>query len=346
MAIVRPLTSGYYGDTTNDHYSSGATGTVVAQYIPEIFSKNVLVQFYNESTSVQLCNTDYEGDIKGSGDSVVIRKDPTVTTNDYHIGETITWEVPEEASINMYIDQYKYNSFRIDSIDNLQSDIGLENRFQEACKESMKQTIDTEMFNYMVAGQSGTIASTDLTAPDELASTQYGATAGAVSGDIDLGTTFTTASGDNAISITTSTIHGILVDLNTVLFEARTSGNWFCMTPAIAAYLKLSDLKQADITGDGTGVIRTGLIGQVDGSDIYVTNNMPSATEDGGSGDDVVLHAILAGNSQYCSFASQMTESEVLPIPDSFGKYYRSLSVYGRKVVQPTAAALAVVRKG
>jgi len=327
--MARSITSGYYGDTTHDHYASYGTASSgePSRFIPEIFAKKTLVQFYNESTAVQLCNTDYEGDIKASGDSVVIRKDPTVASNDYVIGGTLTYEVPVEDAQTMLIDQMKSNSFRINTVDQLQSDIGLPNRFQEAAKESMKQLIDSEMFNYMVGGLATQPASTTSTLVD---SSNMGATAGAVSAAYNLGT--------NAapVALTVSNIQATLVEMNAALAEAKSEGNWFCMNPAVAALIKLSDLRQADVTGDGTGVIRTGLIGEVDGSKIYVTNNMPIFST-------TTTHSILAGNSQFCSFASQIIESEVLPIPDDFGKYYRSLQVYGRRVVQPTAAALAVV---
>lgn len=330
------ITNNYYdaASGTNDWYGSDGAKSI---YVPKKFSLDVLAQFYNESTAIQLCNTDYQGDIKSAGDSVVIRKDPTVTTSAYSIGGTITYEVPDEDAITMYIDQYRSNSFRIDTIDDLETDLNLPSRFQEACKESMKQVIDEEIFNYMVGGVSngGAIGTAIADASSTLiASTNWGQTAGAKSASFDLGDD--TAGGADAIAITKDNIQTMLVNLNAVLAEAKTYGDWFCMTPAVAAFLKLSDLKQANTSGDSTAVLRSGLIGVVDGSKVYVTNNMPTLSTD-------TLETIIAGNSQFCSFASQITDSEVLPIPDSFGKYYRSLSVYGRRVVQPTAAALAIV---
>jgi len=343
--MSRAITTGYYGSTdgsdgaytTQDIYGS-ASGADQSRWIPEIFSKKVLVQFYNESTSVQLCNTDYQGDISSAGDSVVIRKDPTVTTSDYTIGGTIDYEVPKEDAITMLIDQFKSNSFRIDTIDQLQSDIGLPNRFLDACKESMKQTIDQEMFNYMVAGvANGGAIDTPIvdTSGTLVAAGNRGVTAGVNSGAYDLGAEGT--NGGSAVAITKDNIHQLMVEMNAALEEAKQVGDWFVMTPAMASKIKLSDLNQSDISGDATAMKRTGLIGTVDGSKVYVTNNAPTYSE-----GTATLHAILAGNSNFCSFASQITESETLPIPDSFGKYYRQLNCYGRRVVQSTSAALAI----
>ena len=324
------VTGDYYGAGSGvDAYGSAAADKFIEQH----FSKKVLLQYYNESTAVQLCNTDYEGEIKKSGDSVVVRKDPTISVGDYTVGGTITYEVPTESAQTMYIDQAKYAAFKINTIDDLQSDIGLPNRFQTAASNDMKQTIDKEMFDYMCGGAAGaTSPATTL-----INATNVGATAGAVSGDINLGAF------DAEVQVTSDVIHSHIVNLGTVLSEARVDemNRWVAMNPGVAAFLQTSDLKRADITNDSKGAIRTGILGQVAGCDIYVTNNMFNYTNTAVDR----CYAILAGVGDFCSFAAQITEQETLPIQDEFGKYYRTLNVYGRKVLQDTAAAMAVVKK-
>lgn len=320
------VTSGYYtAASVNDNYGSD----MQSAYIPKVFSKRVLEQFYNESTAAQLCNTWYEGDIKNSGDSVVIRKDPTITVNEYSIGGTVTYQVPKEDALQMYIDQALYTAFKIDTVDDLQSDIGLPNRFQEAATREMKEEIDKRMFEFMVTGaEGGTGASANIDASNK------GTSAGASTSSINLGDATT------PIAMSTANAHQMIVYLNAVLDEAKIKkeGRWAAMAPAVAMFLKLSDLKQADVTGDPTGVIRTGIIGQVDNTDIYVTNHMAVQ-----AGDAAGELGILAGTDEYCSFAAQIMDEETLPIPDSFGKYFRALEVYGREVTHSTAAALAIV---
>lgn len=329
--MARVAISGdYYGLGAGvDAYGSEAN----SQYIDKKFAKKVLLQYYNESTAVQMCNTDYEGEIKGSGDSVVVRKDPTINIGDYTVGATITYQVPEEDAQTMYIDQAKYAAFKIDTIDDLQSDIGLPNRFQNAAANDMKQVIDKEVFDYMVAGAAGATSP----AGSLVATNNKGIAAGEVSLDINLGAF------DAELTISATNIHEYLVNLGTVLSEARITdmGRWACMNPAVAAFLQTSDLKRADITNDTKGAIRTGIIGQVAGMDIYVTNNMFNYTN---TATDR-CYAILAGVNDFTSFAAQITEAETVTIPDSFGKNYRSLNVYGRKVLQSTAAALTLVTK-
>lgn len=319
-----------------DYYGSGATfdnygSDMQSAYIEKMFSKKLLVQYYNDSTAMQLVNQDYENEIKAMGDSVVVRKDPVIAISDYTIGGTLTYEVPQEDAQTLYIDQAKSSAFKIDTIDDLQSSLGLPNRFQEAAAKNMKETIDKECLSYLTAG---TNTATDMSG-SLIDANNIGTDSGAVSGDIALGQAAA------YLALTSDAIHGYIVDLNTVLDEARIKreGRWVLMNPAVAAYLKTSSLKQADVTGDPKGAIRSGLMGQVDGCDIYVTNNAFNFV------DTDRIYTITAGTTEFCSFASQITDTEVLSIPDSFGKYYRSLTVYGRKVLQDTAAAVIQCKK-
>jgi len=110
---------------------------------------------------------------------------------------------------------------------------------------------------------------------------------------------------------------------------------WAC------ARLKKGDLKSADITGDSTGVLRTGVVGMIDRTKVIQTNNLYTATE-----GTATLFYVLAGTKEAMSFAAQLTKSESLRIPDSFGEYMRGLAVFGRAVVQPTALVEAVCIPG
>jgi hypothetical protein len=82
-------------------------------------------------------------------------------------------------------------------------------------------------------------------------------------------------------------------------------------------------------------VIRTGLLGQIDRTKVYQSNNLSRVTDGLTYGTYVI-----AGTREATSFAAQITKTDTLKIPDSFGEYWRSLFVYGRKVVQPTALSV------
>ena len=62
-------------------FSTGTTSEV--NFIPEVFSKLLQAKFYKQSVLPAISNTDFEGEISGQGDKVVIRTVPAVTINDY-----------------------------------------------------------------------------------------------------------------------------------------------------------------------------------------------------------------------------------------------------------------------
>ena len=98
--------------------------------------------------------------------------------------------------------------------------------------------------------------------------------------------------------------------------------------PATAAIIKNSDLKQAYLTGDAESPLRNGNIGMIDRFTVYVSNNLPSS----GS-----VTTGLYGHPKAVAYASQMTNTETVRLESSFGDGVRGLSVYGYKVVVPTA---------
>ena len=108
----------------------------------------------------------------------------------------LTYEVPEIANIELNIDQAKSWSFRIDDIDAVQTDLELMNKFAADAGERLKISIDTDCFDYIA------------TLP---AAANKGATAGALSGNINLGAAAA------PVSITSDNATDLIVDINTVL---------------------------------------------------------------------------------------------------------------------------------
>lgn len=293
-----------------------------SNYIPQLYAKKVLYDFYANSVYQEITNTDFEGQIKSFGDKVIIRKAPSITVGDYTVGGTVTYQEPDEASTELVIDKAKYQAFRIDDVDRLQVDVGLMDMFSSDAANRMRIAIDTDVLAVMGAGA---IAA------------NKGATAGAISGNIDLGAT------GAGIGITSSNAVDYMVYMGQVLDEQNIpQENRFVVIPSwYAALLRLSDLKSAYITGDSSGVIRNGMIGMVNNFKVFVNNNLTHTTD----GSDEAF-SVVAGTKAATSFAAQITKTDTIKIPDSFGEYWRTLFVYGRKVVQPEAITNLYCFKG
>ena len=93
-------------------------------FLPEVYSALMLTSLKKAHVFAQpgVVNRDYEGEIRGQGDTVRIRSlsRPTIAT--YSKGSTtITPEQLTDAQRALYIDQAKYFAFELDDIDAAQS---------------------------------------------------------------------------------------------------------------------------------------------------------------------------------------------------------------------------------
>lgn len=308
-----PVNGGYPQYSYADNPSGSA-------FIPEIWSGKLQVKFYKSTVLGEITNNDWEGEIKGMGDTVHIRSIPTITIRDYEKGQTLTTETPTSTPIDLSIDKGKYFAVVVDDVDVVQADVKLMDIFSNDASEQMKIAIDNDVINNVAA---------------DAAAANKGDAAGAISGDIDLGVT------GAPIHITTSNVLEKILDCGLVLDEQNVpeDGRWMVIPSWMAPLLKNSDLKQAYLTGDDTSPLRNGKIGMVDRFTLYVSNNIDVVA------DDVDAWHVIAGTRDAISFASQITNVETLRSTTTFGDIVRGLNVYGYSVVKPEALVDLYVSK-
>lgn len=290
-----------------------------ANFIPEIWSGKLQVKFYKTTVFSEISNNDWEGEIKGQGDKVRIRTIPTITINSYNKGDNLTNQVPTSTPIELNIDKGKYFAVVLDDVDAVQTDVKLMDMFTNDATQQMKIAIDGDLLDNVKAAAAAT--------------TNRGATAGAISANINLGIEGTPR------AVTKANVLDLILDMGQVLDEQNVpeTGRYVVIPAWMAALIKNSDLKQAYLTGDSVSPLRNGKLGMIDRFTLYVSNNLPSH-----SGDQ----HILAGTKDAISFASQMTNVETLRAQTTFGNIVRGLNVYGYSVVKPEALVNAVVVKG
>ncbi len=293
------------------------------KYAPVIFSKKVMKLFTEATICNEITNNDFQGEITGKGDKVEIRVAPTsMNVNDYVINTDIIFETPGEEARELLIDQSKYVAFKLDEVDKIQSDIGLMNVFAERAANSLD--IDTSRSVLSTMG---------------LGAGNVGLTAGKISNSFNLGVAGT------PIQITAANALESIVDLGTVLDEADVpqEGRFIVLPAWFCNYLKKGDLKRADVTGDSTGLIRTGLIGEIDTFKVYRSNLLKTVV-DSNINLPTAFH-VVAGVTDATTFASQVTKTETTPVENGFGEKWKSLLVYGKKVIQPEALAMLYCTK-
>jgi len=284
-------------------------------FIPEIWSGKLIENFYDATVLSAISNTDYEGEIKAYGDTVNIRTTPELTIRDYVKGQTLSVENPDKPKLQLLIDKGEYFAAVEDDVDKVQSDVKMMDNWSKDASERMKIKIDQRVLTDILPG---------------IHASNKGATAGAISGNINLGTS------GAPVAMTKTNVIEHIINMGLTLDEANApeSGRFLVIPAKMAAYIKQSDLKDASITGDGSSPLRNGRLGMIDRFTIYVSHNIKKT----GSNFDIV-----AGHNMGFTFASQMTELETLRSESTFGNIIRGLQVYGYKVVKPEALVQSVV---
>jgi hypothetical protein len=274
----------------------------------------------------EIANTDYVGEIKSYGDTVIIRTDPTISVANYTVGAGLTYETPTSTKIELPINNAKSFSFQVNHIDQVQSDLNLLDRFSQAAANDLKVAVDVDCFTKISAG---------------VAAANKGATAGADSANIDLGVA--SADGSDAIALSNSNIIEYMMYMNQVLDEqsAPETDRWVVLPPWACTRVLLSELKDASLAGDGTSVLRNGRLGMLGGLTVYRSRNLPTVTETA-----VTSTKIFAGHSMGLTWASQITETENMKNPSDFGDLVRGLIVYGVKVIKPEAIVELYAKQG
>ena len=212
-------------------FSTGATSEV--NFIPEVFSKLLQAKFYSKSILPEISNTDYEGEISGQGDKVVIRTVPAVTINDY--AGTITTQELTTAKVEMLVDKAKYYSFKVDDVLAAQADINMLEAASTDASEGMRIAVETDVLSSAVTGATTIGAQTTITSSNIL---------------------------ENILVLSKT-----LDELN-----IPEEGRFIVLSPEFISMLKQSELRQAYLTGDATSPLRNGLVGMVDRFKVFQSN--------------------------------------------------------------------------
>ena len=323
--------------TTPVIYAPGNSSTtspdyVAAGFIPELWSGKLIEKFYAATVLAAISNTDYEGEIKSYGDRVKIRQKPTITINNYLVNGDLSVQRPAGNSTELYIDQGKYFSTILDDVIEKQSDINNLSIWADDASEQMKIAVDSDILLYMLnkayLGPGGTAAT-------PTAGANAGGSAGAVSGNINLGTNAAPIStvGRNPTTGQVEIID-VILRLGQTLDEQNIpeTGRWIVMPTWATFQLKRSELREVFVSGDQTSILRNGRFGQVDRFTIYGSNLLPGNASVG-SGLAAGVWPIYAGHAHALTFASQLTNVETIRSERTFGQILRGLQVYGRAVL-------------
>jgi hypothetical protein len=307
-------------------------------FIPAIWSAKMNAKFYAASTFADCANTNWEGEISGMGDKVIINDRPSLTVSNYVVGTPLTYQVPTPSTQELNIDKGKYWAFQVNDVLEYQAKPNLMDTFSEDAAEQMRTTIDSQCWYGVFTGS---------------AAANKGATAGAKSASYNMGTDLA------PVTLTSANVLAQVLAMASVLDEQNipATERWLVIDPATRGLLFQSELAKAYSTGDSTSPVRNGLIGTIDRFKVYVSNQLPRAVSGtntpwlSGDGSEnsvtstsgLKRRVLVAGHMCALTFASQITKTETVRNPTDFGDYVRGLNVFGFKVVKPEALVVQIV---
>lgn len=151
------------------------------------YARNTLKKFYEKSVAAEICNTDYEGEIKGGGgDRVkILQFLNNVTLTNYSAGLTMAIEgwYGDEFS-DLLIDQKKYYNFRIDDVESFEASVNdLDSNLIQNASDVLAETIDTYVLGLYTETKVGNRVGSEFTSSEAVIA---GATVTTGTGAVDL----------------------------------------------------------------------------------------------------------------------------------------------------------------
>ena len=298
---------------------SALSAAFTGNYIPQKWAKKLVMALHPRLFMNYIANTDYEGEIKDSGDVVKIRQTPAIDVRNYTPrGEITVDELTAPDTIDLLIDKGKYFAFNADDVEKHQADVDYVNKAMEEAALRIKEEMEKDFITGVRTGA---------------AAENMGGTAGKQSGAYNIGAAGT------PLVITKDNALDFVIDCGSVLDEQNVpdEDRWMVIPALVYNRIKKSDINKVYITGDEKSSLRTGNVGKIDRFNIFVSNQFVA---------DSGKWYPLFGHKSAITFATQLVKNEVVPREKFFGKVHRGLSVYGYEVVRPEAFGVACVSKG
>ncbi|MDI9398085.1 MAG: P22 phage major capsid protein family protein [Euryarchaeota archaeon] len=271
----------------------------LTNFIGEIWSAQILQNLQKSLVYGQagVINRDYQGEIRGKGDTVRITAHGPITVENYDkssgIGDP---EELDDASTTLEIDQAKYFNFRIEDIDAAQMNVALMESATRDAAYQLAEAADEYIASVMVA-QAGLAVGSDVS--------------------------------PKVFDGTTDSVAEELLAVKVELDEANvpSAGRWVIMPPWLVAQL-IKDGWASMVAWSGTeGIMMNAEVAKLFAFNILQSNNVPNT--------DGTLYKVIAGTSRACTFADSVNDTEAYRPEKFFADALRGLHCYGAKVVDP-----------
>lgn len=272
----------------------------LAGFVPEVWANEALASVLDNVVVEQICNTDYEGDIREYGDVVKINEIGDITITDYTPGSTsaITPQLLSDAQKELRINKSKSFSFWIDDVAKAQTKPKVMGEAMRKAANAVSVQIDKDFAAlYTECGLIG---------------------AGSRSGATITGVDTTSTNVLKYISIAAQ-----MLDEN----NAPNDGTrWMFVPPWFHQKIVLAKIALDTSNSD---LFNRAFLGNFYGFNIFMSNNVTNGTP---AADDA---CVMFGYRGSISLARQLRNLEAVRPSFYFRDMVKGLMLYGLKVVRP-----------
>lgn len=275
----------------------------VTNFIPELWSARLLNALDKSHVFANVVNRDYEGDIKKMGDTVHINTIGAVTIGTYTQNTDFS-SGPETLATTdqtLLINQAKYFNFQVDDIDAAQAAGDIMDKAMTRAAYGLADASDS----YIAGVLAGAADATNLVS-------------------------------NEAVALTSANVYENVVKMRTILDKANvpTAGRWLVIPPEMYALILLDDRFVKTGGQMAEDILKTGLVAQAAGFDIYLSNNCVSVNS-----NSTDTYTIVGGVDSAATYAEQIVSTEAYRPEKRFADAVKGLHVYGAKVVDKAQIA-------
>jgi hypothetical protein len=272
----------------------------VENFIPELWSARINPRLRKSLVFGNITNREYQGELLNQGDQIHINELGPITAAAYVKGGTLTYSELDSAQQTLLVDQATEFHFKIDDINNAQTNPKLMDDAMDEAAYAVADTID--QFIAGLFAQSGIV-----------------------------GTTSTTGTSDtNHLHVSSGNVIETLSYAGRYLDEANVpkSNRWIVIPPWLTQKLTLAEVGGIAYNAvpkvPGDTELRNGFVTRAFGFDIYESNNVYNSS----------AYSVMCGGGKAIAYVGQVNTIEALRLQTTFANAARGLYVYGAKAVK------------
>jgi hypothetical protein len=291
----------------------------IDNFIPQIWSAEILRNLHKTFVYASLCNRNYEGAIAEAGDTVRINAVGPVAVQQYTKNSDMqSPPALTDAQTILSINKADYFNFQIDDVDKAQALGGVMNEAMYEAGVSLAQQVDQNIAAMYTDAATANLIGTTAAQKTDLA--------------------------------TAGQPYVYLTQLKAKLDISNVPGvdRWVVIPPWFESLLLQDDRFVRYGTESQTQRLVEGVIGPIStmagnqyqmvgramGFDIYRSNNVPS------NANGIDTYRIIAGHPLAWTYASQLAKVEAYRPQLRFGDAIKGIHLYGSKVIKPAALAV------